>query len=119
VSLSKDSDRKIDIKWTPRSDGNSPIKYFIIQYRAVPRGKHWPGQSMNKAIVNVVATSWDSDRTSRVENIPCIKDLDYINLIVLIKHEKTIKKLPWLEPCFGQIKCTPTGTSSVGGDRLS
>ncbi|XP_064623879.1 protein sidekick-like [Lineus longissimus] len=40
VSISKDSDRKINIKWTPGSDGNSAIKYFIIQYRAVPRVRH-------------------------------------------------------------------------------
>jgi protein sidekick len=38
VELNPSSDRKVDLRWVPGFDGNSPVKSFIIHERIIPPG---------------------------------------------------------------------------------
>lgn len=39
VALNAESDRAVDVAWSPGFDGNSPVKKFIVQFRLVPSGQ--------------------------------------------------------------------------------
>ncbi|XP_064623842.1 protein sidekick-2-like isoform X2 [Lineus longissimus] len=45
IALNPASDRKVDLRWSPGFDGNSPVKEFIIHERLIPPGA--TGTSMN------------------------------------------------------------------------
>uniref|UniRef100_F6PJU3 Sidekick cell adhesion molecule 1 n=1 Tax=Equus caballus TaxID=9796 RepID=F6PJU3_HORSE len=103
--------RSLRLQWVPGSDGASPIRYFTVQVRELPRGE-WQTYSSS---ISHEATACEVERlrpfTSYKLRLKATNDIGDSDFSVETEAVTTLQDVPGEPPSF--ISVTPHTTSSV------